>query len=327
MKAIVVKKINGINQLERSEIADPILKEDDLLVEVHAAGVNRTDILNREGFSSYATSKVLGVEVAGVVVEVKGEDNGFSIGDRVMGLVDGGGYAEYVTLPADRAMRIPPSFTFEQAAAIPEVFLTAYQTLFWHGKLSKKETVLIHAGGSGVGTAAIQLAKKLVDAKVMVTAGSQEKLNFCRQLGADILINYKEQSFEEEVLKETGDAGVDVILDFVGASYWDRNLRSVKQGGRWILIGTLGGSKVNQMDIGALMSKYVQLTGTLLTPRSKEYKARLTHEFIERVMPFLIEGTIKPIVDKVFPLEKAQDAQMYMEASRNIGKIILKVKE
>lgn len=189
-----------------------------------------------------------------------------------MGLVNGGGYAEYVTMPADRAIVVPDTLSFEEAAAIPEVYLTAYQTLFWLGQLKDADTVLIHAGGSGVGSAAIQLAKQMTKAKIIVTAGSEEKLAFCRSLGADITINYKEQDFDEEVLNATNNQGVDVILDFIGASYWEKNLKSIKTDGRWVLIGILGGTEVEKVNIMQLLLKRIHLKGTLLTPRSDEYK-------------------------------------------------------
>ena len=322
MRAIV---INTEKELEVGDRKKPELQEGQLLVEVHAAGVNRTDLIRRKKMSA-SDSYILGVEVAGVIVDGDTEGTDFVLGDKVMGLVNGGGYSEYALLPADRAMKIPSSFSFEEAAAIPEVFLAAYQTLFWHGKLSEKETVLIHAGGSGVGTAAIQLAKVLCDAKIITTAGSQRKLDFCKNLGAHVLINYKEQSFDEEVLKSTDDKGVDVILDFIGASYWEKNMKSIKKGGHWVLIGMLGGSTVDEVDLSALLSNYITLVGTLLSPRSEDYKAKLTHEFVEKVIPLMEKGSIIPIVDKVFSLEDAEKAHAYMEDSHNIGKIILKVK-
>ena len=322
MRAVV---INTEKELEVGDRKKPELQEGQLLVEVHAAGVNRTDLIRRKKMSA-SDSYIMGVEVAGVIVDGDTEGTDFVLGDKVMGLVNGGGYSEYALLPADRAMKIPPSFRFEEAAAIPEVFLTAYQTLFWHGKLSEKETVLIHAGGSGVGTAAIQLAKVLCDAKIITTAGSQRKLDFCKNLGAHVLINYKEQSFDEEVLKSTDDKGVDVILDFIGASYWEKNMKSIKKGGHWVLIGMLGGSTVDEVDLSALLSNYITLVGTLLSPRSEDYKAKLTHEFVEKVIPLMEKGSIMPIVDKVFSLEDAEKAHAYMEDSHNIGKIILKVK-
>lgn len=326
MKSIFVHQEKEGTILKIGTTEKPSIKENELLIEVHTAGVNRTDLLSREKMSSPTPQMGLGIEVAGIVVEVGESESTFVVGDKVMGLVNRGGYAEYVVLPSDRAMKIPEIFTFEQAAAIPEVFLTAYQTLFWHGKLSKKQTVLIHAGGSGVGTAAIQLAKELVDANVITTAGSKEKLVFCKELGADFLINYKKESFDEKVLSATNNEGVDVILDFIGASYWEKNLKSIKKGGHWVLIGTLGGNKIDHLDLSSLMVKYITLTGTLLTPRSDAYKSELTHEFAKRVLPLMEKGYIKPIVHKVFPLEKAEAAQQYMKESRNIGKIILKIK-
>lgn len=325
MKAIIVKKPGGPEQLELVEVASPQPKEKELLIRVYATAVNRTDIITREGKVGYVKNPILGVEIAGTVVEVNG-DSSFSVGDRVMGLVNGGGYAEFAVMPADRAMKIPDSLSFEEAAAIPEVFLTAYQTLFWIGKLQNQETVLIHAGASGVGTAAIQLAKKLCNAKVIVTAGSKSKLDFCRELGADVLINYKEQSFDEEILKATNGKGVDLILDFIGADYWEKNLASIKNEGRWVLIGILGGSELEKVNLFNLMSKCIQLTGTLLTPRSDEYKALLTKEFAENVIPYFEQKNIIPIIDTTFPLEMVGKAHHHMEENRNIGKIILEIK-
>lgn len=326
MKAIFVHQEKEGTVLKIGTTEKPSIKENELLIEVHAAGVNRTDVLSREKMSSSTPQTGLGIEVSGIVTKVGENESTFAVGDKVMGLVNGGGYAEYAVLPSNRAMKIPKMFTFEQAAAIPEVFLTAYQTLFWQGKLSKKQTVLIHAGGSGVGTAAIQLAKELVSANVIVTAGSKEKLDFCKELGADVLINYKKESFDEKVLAATNNEGANVILDFVGASYWEKNLKSIKKGGHWVLIGTLGGSRIEHVDLLSLMVKYITLTGTLLTPRSDTYKSELTHEFAEKVLPLMEKGYIKPIVHKAFPLEEAEAAQQYMKESRNIGKIILTVK-
>ncbi|WP_028532722.1 NAD(P)H-quinone oxidoreductase [Paenibacillus sp. UNC217MF] len=325
MKGVIVNKPGGPDQLEITELPSPQPQAGELLIEIHAAAVNRTDIVMREGKAGYATNPILGVEVAGTDIEVNGEST-YTVGDRVMGLVNGGGYAEYAVMPMDRAIPIPDSFSFADAAAIPEVFLTAYQTLYWIGKLQQGETVLIHAGASGVGTAAIQLAKQISKATVIVTAGSAEKLDFCRELGADVLINYKEQSFDEEVLRATNGQGADVILDFVGADYWAKNLASIKKEGRWVLIGVLGGVKVEQMNLFALMSKCVQLTGTLLTPRSDEYKARLTQDFAANVLAYFDNSSIKPIIDTIFPLEKVSDAHIHMEENRNTGKIILQVR-
>lgn len=325
MKGVIVTKPGGPEQLELADLPMPEPRAGELLIEVHAAAVNRTDIVMREGKAGYATNPILGVEVAGKVIKVNGESS-FSVGEKVMGLVNGGGYAEYAVMPIDRAISVPDSFSFAEAAAIPEVFLTAYQTLYWIGKLQHRETVLIHAGASGVGTAAIQLAKQVSRANVIVTAGSAKKLEFCRELGADVLINYKEQSFDEEVLRATNGQGADVILDFVGADYWEKNLASIRKGGRWVLIGVLGGIKVPQVNLFALMSKCVQVTGTLLTPRSDEYKARLTQDFVQNIMKQFESGSVKPIIDTSYPLEKVSEAHVRMEENRNIGKIVLQVK-
>lgn len=325
MKAVKVKQPGGVDQLVVSDFPMPTPKFGEVLIKVKASAINRSDIITREGKSGYVSNPILGIEVAGEVVKAT-EGTNIEVGTRVMGLVNGGGYAEYVTMPADRIMIVPDNLSFEEAAAIPEVFLTAYQTLFWLGELKDDETVLIHAGASGVGTAAIQLAKKMTKAKVIATAGSTEKVNVCYSLGADVCINYKEQVFEEEVLKETNGKGVDVILDFVGASYWGKNLKSINTDGRWILIGILGGAEVENVNIMNLLIKRIQLKATLLTPRSDEYKKQLTIEFVKNVVPLFISKQIKPIIDKVLPLEKAMEAHEYMEGNKNIGKIILSVK-
>ena len=320
MRAISVKQPGGAEQLQIIETQKPVPQAGELLVRVEAASVNRLDIGQRETRADF----VPGVEVAGVV-EAVGAETKMPAGTRVTGLVKGGGYAEYALMPEPWAMEIPENLSFEEGAAIPEVFLTAYQTLFWLGRLKQDETVLIHAGGSGVGTAAIQLAKQLAGARVMTTAGSAEKLAVCADLGADLGMNYKEQQFDEEVLEATDGKGVDLILDFVGASYWEKNLASVKTDGRWVLIGTLGGAEVNQVNLFSLMQKRIQLTGTLLTPRSDAYKAELTAAFSSKCMELFEQGELKPVVDRIFPLDDAQAAHQHMENNQNIGKIILKV--
>ncbi|MGJ3197417.1 NAD(P)H-quinone oxidoreductase [Peribacillus frigoritolerans] len=326
MKAVVVKEPGGAEQLLFKDFSKPVPGKGEILIKVKASAINRTDIVSREGKSGYMANPILGIEVSGEVVET-GEGANIQTGTRVMGLVNGGGYAQYALMPADRAMKIPDNLSFEEAAAIPEVFLTAYQTLFWLGELTDQETVLIHAGGSGVGTAAIQLVKKLTKAKIITTAGSKEKLDFCQSLGADICINYKEQSFDEEILKATNNQGVDVILDFIGASYWEKNLKSIKTDGRWVLIGILGGTVVEKVNLMELLLKRVQLKGTLLTPRSDEYKKELTEEFVKKAMPLFRKNEIKAIVDHVFPFEEVQRAHEHMEANKNVGKIILQVNE
>ena len=326
MKAVTVKQPGGAEQLWFEEFPKPRIGAGELLIKVQASAINRTDIVAREGKAGYMTNPILGIEVAGEVVEAAAGTQ-IEPGTRVMGLVNGGGYAEYAVMPADRAMLVPDNLSSEEAAAIPEVFLTAYQTLFWLGQLKDQDTVLIHAGGSGVGTAAIQLAKQMTSAKIITTAGSKEKLDFCRSLGADVCINYKEQSFDEEVLKATNNKGVDVILDFVGASYWEKNLKSIHTDGRWVLIGILGGTVVDQVNLMDLLLKRVHLKGTLLTPRSDEYKKELTEEFVRKAMPLFTTGKVKAIVDRVFPFDSIQEAHRHMEENKNTGKIVMKVNE
>lgn len=328
MKVVSIKKPGNSKELEMQERPIPKTEMGQLLVKVKASAINRTDIMTRENKQLPEPYPILGIEVAGVVVENQDSSNNQLVpGTRVAGLVNHGGYAEYVVMPADRAIRIPDNMSFEAAAAIPEVFLTAYQTLYWLGELEPEETVLIHAGASGVGTAAIQLAKKMTKAKVIVTAGSNEKLQFCKELGADKLINYKEEEFDQLVLEYTEQKGVDLILDFVGASYWEKNLNSLKTDGRWIVIGVLGGAVVENVNLGMLLQKRITLKGTLLTPRSDAYKAQLTNEFIDNVLPYFEKGLIKPIIDIVFPLDEVAKAHQYMEENKNSGKIILKIED
>ena len=324
MKTIAIKQAGGADQLKVIELDQPKPQADELLIKVEAAGINRLDLLTRERQTDHPEAVRLGVEIAGVVVETA-KDTNFSIGDRVMGLVENGGYSEYAVIPANRAMPIPAALSFVEAAAIPEVFQTAYQTLFWLGNLQENESVLIHAGASGVGTAAIQLAKQLRNAQVIVTAGSKRKLDFCKELGADVLINYKEQAFDQEIMSATNNKGVDLILDFVGASYWDMNLASIKTDGRWVVIGTLGGSEVKQFTLAALMQKRIQLTGTLLTPRDNAYKSQLATDLHRDTHDLFEKGMIKPIVDTTFEMADVAKAHQYMEANKNIGKIILTI--
>lgn len=327
MKAISIKKPGGSEQLEIQERPVPSLEEGELLIKVQASAINRTDTLTRENKQLSEPYPILGVEVAGIVVDSNLADEKIAIGTRVAGLVNHGGYAEYVAMPADRVFHMPDTMSFEEAAAIPEVFLTAYQTLYWLGKLKQGETVLIHAGASGVGTAAIQLAKKMTKANVIVTAGSEEKLEFCKELGADKGINYKKEDFAKEVLDYTQNKGVDLILDFIGASYWDQNVASIKTDGRWILIGTLGGTIVEKVNLGVFLQKRIAIQGTLLTPRSDQYKAELTNEFVKKVMPYFENNSIKPIIDTTFSFGDVTSAHLHMEENKNTGKIILSIQE
>lgn len=305
--------------------ARPKRNADQLLIKVEAAAVNRTDLVAIESGKLPKGNPILGVEVSGTVIE--SDSTTFPCGSRVMGLVNGGGYAEYAVMNPGNAMMLSDKLSFEEGAAIPEVFLTAYQTLFWLGNLSSEESVLIHAGASGVGTAAIQLVKQLTSAKIVVTAGSSEKLELCRSLGADVLINYHEEDFSEKILKETAGHGVDVILDFIGASYWEKNMTSLAYDGRLILIGILGGTVVKEVDLMKLLEKRITIKATLLTPRSDAYKAKLTKEFSGKTKSLFEKGRLKPIIDSVFSLEEVEKAHQHMKSNQNKGKIILKTNQ
>lgn len=326
MKAILVKEPGDADQLILGTYPMPEPADDELLVKVKATALNRADIMQRQGRypPPEGASPLLGLEMAGVVEGVGSKCHGWSAGDRVFGLLPGGGYAEYVVIPGSMAMPIPENFSFEEAAAIPEVFLTAYQTLFWLGNLQENEVVLIHAGASGVGTAAIQLAKEK-GATVMITAGSEQKLAACRKLGAKTAINYKEGAFTPKILEATEHRGVDLILDFVGAAYWEQNLSVLATDGRLVLIATLGGTKVEQLNLRLLMKKRLQIIATTLRARSQDYKVRLTRDLSAFALPRFKDGRLQPVIDRIFPWEEVVQAHRYMEENKNIGKIILKL--
>ena len=328
MKAWSIKAPGGIEQLELMKRPIPVPTEDEILIEVEATAINRTDIIMRERKDLRTPYPILGVEVSGIVVQESVKHPNLAKGTRVAGLVSQGSYAEYAVMPGDRAIVLPASMSLIEGAAISEVFLTAYQTMFWLGEIKRGETVLVHAAGSGVGTAVIQLAgPKIGGAKVIATAGSERKLALAKELGAEVVINYKKEDFAERVLEETDGRGVDLILDFVGASYWEQNLKSAAIDARWILIGTLGGSDVEEMSIFELMKKRIALHATLLTPRSDEYKAALTKEFTKVILPFFEEDIIQPIIHSVLSFEDLPEAHRQMEDNENAGKIILTVGE
>jgi len=246
---------------------------------------------------------------------------GFAPGDRVFGPVGGGGYAELCLLDHRMAMRMPEGWSFAEAAAVPEVFFTADTTLFVLGQLAAGETVLVHAGGSGVGTACIQMARS-VGARVLCTVGSDEKARRAVALGADAAVNYRTHDFAEEVLRLTGGAGVDVVVDFMGASYLARNLAVLRSAGRLILAGVMGGT-VTEIDLDSIIVKRLQVKGTVMRSRPLADKRAIAQRFRERWLPLLAEGRLRPVVDSVYPLEQVARAHEALEANRNFGKIIL----
>lgn len=322
MKAIIFDHPGEPDVLTYSEVSDPVPEADDLLVRVRAAGVNRADLLQRRG--GYApppgASPILGLEVAGEVLSPGGD---FHVGDRVMAVLTGGGYAEVAAVPLGMAMPIPDNLSFEEAAAIPEAFLTAHLNLFVLGHLRAGETALIHAGGSGVGTAAIQLSKA-AGARVITTAGSDEKLERCKALGADVLINYRTEKFAERVERETQGKGADVILDFVGAPYWNDNLAALALDGRLMLIGFMGGA-VGDLNLAPIMAKRLMITSTTLRRTPMPEKVALTAAFVEFGLPLVTNGTMRPVIDSMYDLHEAKLAHRHMETNANFGKIILRV--
>jgi putative PIG3 family NAD(P)H quinone oxidoreductase len=283
---------------------------------------NRADLLQRRG--GYAppegASPILGLEVAGEVVKTAGK---WQVGDRVMAVVSGGGYAEYTAVPVGMAIPIPSPFTYDHAAAIPEAYLTAYLNLFTLGRVQASETVLIHAGASGVGSAAIQLARA-AKARVFTTAGTTEKLEFCREIGAEFAVNYKKENFAERVLASTEGNGINLILDFMGANYWNDNLKSLAVGGRLMLIGYMGGTK-GELDLSQILPKSLTITGTTLRRTPLDKKIALTQAFTDFALPRFMDDTLRPVIDRIFSLQQAADAHRYMESNANIGKIILRV--
>ena len=325
MKAIIRTGDGGPEVLQLADVPSPEQTETQLLVDVKATALNRADLLQRQG--AYppppGESEILGLEIAGTVSAIGSAVQGFSENDRVFGLVGGGGYAEQAVIDYRMAMVIPNHWRFEEAAAVPEVFFTANENIFTLGRLTAGETILIHAGGSGVGTAAIQIAKH-AGARVFVTAGTPEKIDKCFTLGATTGINYKQSDFVAEIEKLTDGEGVDVVLDFIGAPYLSRNIQILKVKGRLLQVGLMGGATTD-IDLGVIMRRRLQMIGSVMRPQSLDEKIAITQRFVERWLPELKNGTLRPVIDKVFPLAQACEAHEYMEANRNFGKIILKV--
>ena len=331
MRAAVITEPGGPNVLRVREVPDPALGPDDVLVEVKATALNRADTMQRAG--GYPAppgnpSDIPGLEFSGVVLKA-GErvaatgTPGVAEGDRVFGLLGGGGYAERVATHHRLAMPIPDDMDFVQAAAVPEVFFTAYDALFNHCELKMGEKLLVHAAGSGVGTAAVQMAHH-AGAFVFGTAGTAEKLAKAAPLGLDVGINYRDEDFQTVVMEHTHGAGVDVLLDVVGGPYWERNVGSMALRGRIVLVGTMGGGQV-QINLGQLLFKRLRINGTVLRSRPLEEKIVLTNQFKRHVLPLLASGRIRPVVDRTFPLDQAAEAHAYMESDANFGKIILAV--
>lgn len=329
MRAVCIDEPGGPEKLQIRTIPRPEPKHGEVLIKVHATALNRADLLQRRGLypPPPGESEIIGLEVSGVVDSVgPGVKTSLKPSDRVMALLCGGGYAEYVTVPEELLLSIPPNLSFTDAAAIPEAWLTAFQLLDFVAHVKREEVVLVHAGASGVGSAAVQLVR-LFGAVPIVTAGTTEKLKMAEGLGAAKGFNYREGNFVQGVQDFTGGKGADVILDCIGGSNWEQNVSCLAVDGRWVLYGTMGGRTVQGDLLGKLLSKRGHLLCSLLRSRSLQYKADLIRAFSLRVLPYFSEQPVvlKPVIDRTFSLEEIADAHRHMEANKNMGKIVIHV--
>ncbi|WP_433451408.1 NAD(P)H-quinone oxidoreductase [Streptomyces sp. CA-142005] len=323
MHAITIPEPGGPEALVWAEVPDPAPGEGEVLVEVVASAVNRADVLQRQGFYNPppGASPYPGLECSGRIAALGPGVSGWAVGDEVCALLSGGGYAEKVVVPAGQLLPVPEGVDLKQAAALPEVVCTVWSNVFMIAHLRPGETLLVHGGSSGIGTMAIQLAKA-VGAKVAVTAGTKEKLERCAELGADILINYREQDFVAEIEQATGGAGADVILDNMGAKYLDRNVRALAVSGRLAIIGMQGGVK-GELNIGTLLSKRAAISATSLRARPLSEKAAIVAAVREHVWPLLAGGHVRPVVDREVPMAEAAEGHRVVEASGHVGKVLL----
>src|SRR4051794_12001368 len=327
MRAVVIPQPGGPEVLRVEDVPDPEPKPDEVIVDVTACAVNRADLLQRQGFypPPAGASAILGIECSGTISAVGDAVAGWAVGDEVCALLAGGGYAEKVAVPVGQLMSVPAGVSLLEAAALPEVTCTVWSMVFGAdaGRLNPGERLLVHGGASGIGTMAIQLAAAR-GAQVFTTAGTSAKLEACRRLGADVLINYRDEAFEEVVREATGGAGVDVVLDNMGAAYLGRNLAALATGGRLIRLRPPGGAK-GELDLGALLTKRATVHAAGLRGRPKAQKAAIVAETQAHVWPLLEEGTVRPIVDRVLTLDEAAEAHRVVEASEHVGKVLMRV--
>ena len=307
------------------ENPDPDLKKDEVLIRIKASAINRADLLQRSGNYPVppGASPILGLECSGIVEEVGGQVENLIKGEEVCALLAGGGYAEKVSVPSGQVLKVPKGFSFEQAAALPEVFATAYFNLYMEANLSEGEKTLIHAGASGVGTAAIQICKAKGN-PCFVTAGTKEKISRCMELGAEGGTVRNEENFADAVAKWTDNNGVQVILDPVGANYLEDNMKSLTLEGRLVMIGLMGGAKTS-INLGLLMMKRLRIIGSTLRAQPIPKKTEIMNNLNENIWPLLESGDIKPIIDTVIPIEEVDKAHELMESNQTFGKVILKV--
>ncbi|MGW1516357.1 NAD(P)H-quinone oxidoreductase [Streptomyces sp. NPDC002287] len=325
MHAITIEQPGGPEALVWADVPDPVAGEGEVLVEVAASAVNRADVLQRQGFYDPppGASPYPGLECSGRIAALGPGVSGWAVGDEVCALLSGGGYAEKVAVPAGQLLPVPKGVGLVEAAALPEVVATVWSNVFMVAGLRPGETLLVHGGSSGIGTMAVQLGKA-VGARVAVTAGGPEKLARCAELGADVLIDYREQDFVEEVKAATGGAGADVILDIMGAKYLSRNLETLAMNGRLAVIGFQGGVKA-ELDLRMLLAKRGAITATSLRARPLEEKAAIIAAVREHVWPLVEGGRVRPVVHATHPMAQAAEAHRVLESSTHVGKLLLTV--
>ncbi len=326
MRFIDLPSHGGPEVMTMSEAPLPRPAKGEVLLKVEAAGVNRPDVAQRQG--TYPPPKdaspILGLEVAGEVVALGEGVTEFKLGDKVCALANGGGYAQYCAVPAGQALPFPKGYDAVKAAALPETFFTVWANLFQMAGLTEGETVLIHGGTSGIGTTAIQLAKAF-GAEVYTTAGSTEKCEACVKLGAKRAINYRDEDFADVVKSETGGKGVDVVLDMIGASYFEKNLAALAKDGCLSIIAFLGRAVAEKVDLRPIMVKRLTVTGSTMRPRTTDEKRAIRDELVEQVWPLIESGQVAPVINRIFTLDEVVDAHRLMESSSHIGKIVMRV--
>ena len=327
MKAILIDEPGDEDCMKLGETKAPPLLDGAIRIRSRACGVNRADLLQRQGLypPPSGASLILGLECAGEVIEVDSSVTAFSVGDRVMALLGGGGYAEEVVVDAGSVMRMPDALSFEEGAGLTETLLTVFLNVFQLGALPAGGSVLVHGGGSGIGTTTIDLVKR-AGGRVIATAGSAEKCQRCLEIGADAVANYKEEDWVEAVHSATDGRGVDVVLDSIGGAYLEQNLKSLAADGSLVLIGLMGGAKA-EISLAALLMRRLRVIGSTLRTRSNAQKAEIVRAFLDRFGEDFEAGRIRPVLHEVFPLAKAPDAHRMIKASTHFGKVVLSVAE